>query len=294
MSRLVYLFFLFYSVSVFAADGAESQTTPPPSAGPQEEIRENETLPPSTAAPEVAKTESSRMTIKQLMIERNRAVVESSQPLQVGSELIATFPEQKQCALKVVAVDDKLANVDTSSCARAADLIVGQSLDPSLAIKEEVKLPPPIVTPKAPEEPRSAVNYEELRRELTDLQYMPSQKQWAVVFGYQQSSSDTRTDIKSNGKQITDVKTERDSLGGSLYFGLAKELAMSVGWGWVTNGSTETAYGPGSIFNGIDTKVRFGGYTDPSIGFKYRVTEMNHYNVITDVTSSAIPLVQLP
>ena len=75
-------------------------------------------------------------TIKQLLLNRNRVVVEGA-GMQVGQELIATFRNGSQCALKVTAVQGRIANADTSECSGAQYLTAGQSVERNLSIDEQ-------------------------------------------------------------------------------------------------------------------------------------------------------------
>jgi hypothetical protein len=240
--------------------------------------------------------EVNQIQIRQLMVERNRAVVESKAPLKEDAELIATFPDQKQCPLKVITAKENLANVDTGGCARASELKIGQTLEPSLALEE--KLPAPALLPVPPPPPGNhaveksrSSEPENVKREITDLQYMPEFGKLGMALQFEQRKSEVIASLNSNGKQIYDDNNTQEQMNGEIDFGLTKELSGALGWGWVTRGTDDTVYGPGSTLNGLDSKTQNLGYIDPVIALKYRVTEMGTYNSTTDLIFAYSPKV---
>ncbi len=102
-------------------------------------------------------------TIKQLLIERDRVVVSFKGELSEGAELVASFKDGKQCLLTVTTVKDKLANLSTSTCKLASDLVVGQKLERSMAVDEsgmmEAKKADRTGEPEKPRTPRAKSSF---------------------------------------------------------------------------------------------------------------------------------------
>jgi hypothetical protein len=156
MQKLLILIFCISTIAV-----SEEQPTVQTDAKPAAPVDVKPTTPGATqpeiqpevksAAPTEAKPAAQEQTyqIKQLHLDKNRAIVTSTQELREGSDLLATFANGKQCSLSVTASKDGIANVDTSKCANANDLVVGQKLEPSLLIDDTKKAEPTPIQPTA-------------------------------------------------------------------------------------------------------------------------------------------------
>lgn len=241
--------------------------------------------------------EAAKYQIRQLIVERNRAVIEFSGPLSEGQDLIASFSDSKQCPLKVVKVKGNLANLDTSLCARADDLQVGQTLEVSLALDEAKPAEPEALTvsassPKATvkkDEPIIEPPLDENKRDIFDLQFLPEQNKIVVALQYLILKSDLSATLDSSGKQIMDETVNSQQMNLAFSFGFTKELAASINFGYLIKSTSDTTFGPGSTLNGQESRVGALGYTDPTIGIKYRILEMDSRGAIGDLIVSYSP-----
>jgi hypothetical protein len=123
--QMLFTTILFFNFFANAQEVAGVKQESPPQQG-----QEARPLMEATAKPQSASTATA--VIKQVLPQRNQAMVEYTGDLSVGTDLIATFEDGKQCSLKISKVVGALATVDTSMCKTASDLVVGQKLDQSL------------------------------------------------------------------------------------------------------------------------------------------------------------------
>lgn len=257
----------------------------------------------------------SAITIKQILADRDRAVIQFTGGMKEGSEFLSTFPSGKQCVFKVTAFKDQYANIDTSKCAEAKDLVVGQKLEPSLAIEEPPVAPPavdstkdeatsaspevkPTPTPEfAPAQPALiaqpapalAQPEQSYQRELSDIQLMPLKGR--AIVGARYSRTKIENSVRNQTTSLTVVNAEetRAALDYYLSFGLADNLSIGLQFGSVIEHETSYVYGTGSNIPGLHTKTMAKGWIDPTLAMKYRFLERGAAPTIFDLTVAYSP-----
>lgn len=221
--------------------------------------------------------------LKQLLLSRNRAVVGFTGALEKGTELIATFPNQKQCSLNVVVIKGSLATVDTSSCGLASDLVVGQKLE-LLLLPEEVGERPPNKSAQSSQYLDSSY-----RRELTDLQYQPTLGHLILSTDYTNTYSEGTLNRSSGGQVVDSNRGTQDGFSSFIGYGFTNEFAAGLQIGDISSSVTDYTYGPGSALNGQKESYKSNGTTDPILEMQYRAIEQDASPVTVDLILAYSP-----
>ncbi len=231
-----------------------------------------------------------QIVIKQLLLDHSRVVVRFTGSLQPGADLVANFKNGSQCSLKVSAVRGAYADIDTSSCEFASNLVVGQRLERSLAVEnfEPVPHPAPSVDPIKPAEGKKVTSQGGYKRNLTDIQYLPEPRKFIASLGYSNTTT-TVSLVNGSSQLVTDSNETAGSVNALFAAGITKQLALGVGLGWVPSDSTQDTYGPGSTLNGQNQTFVSTGLQDPYFGFQYRMVEQNPGPLTLDLYLSYSP-----
>lgn len=240
-----------------------------------------------------------KITVRQLLPERQRAVIQFAGEMKVGDEVVATFPDGKQCAMKLTAIKGQLANIATTNCEQAANLKVGQELDTSLAIEEspaEVVVPQtPVATqaePAQPQVPSTAPTQKApkpKRREISDLLLMP--KKGRTVAGVAYSSGEETEDIKVKATSLGFAKVKQKTTGMSydVSYGVSDQFAVGLGIEQRLSSQTDATWGPASASSGVTTQTKSSGWGDPMFVMGYRIDDQVRTPFILGVTLGYSP-----
>lgn len=256
----------------------------------------------------LAQEQSDLGRIRQVLPGRNRAVVQlqSAQTANLNDELIATFKDGKQCALRVLDMKAGIVLVDTSDCSRADDLVVGQAVEKSLFIDSTATAPQPMPTPQSVQAvSRDKVaekatptpidkTFSELAVEgmrITDIAFRPLAHQFLIEPSLSFSSAELDASVELSGQKskFYDQTGIGNELSLSLAYGITDYFAIKTNIDYLIKASNEIRYGPASVNNGDWYRTNASGIRDPSFEISFRVPNLHADGASVDLTLSHTP-----
>ncbi len=229
--------------------------------------------------------EQNNILIKQVLPERGQAIVQTNSSVNVGSELIATFKDGKQCPLKVLKSNGNLSTIDTSTCKAANDLVAGQSLELSLFENDHQSAEPT----QRPIPGKAPVYFQEYERDLTDIQYQPPAGKSVVLIQYSKSLATNVYNITNSGSTLNNQSLSTETYNALYGYGFSKYFGAGLGFGYAPTSISTNAYGAGSSLSGQTLSYNSMGITNPFLQIQHRLEEQDDSAFNTDLILSYSP-----
>ncbi|KYG60980.1 hypothetical protein AZI86_18890 [Bdellovibrio bacteriovorus] len=198
--------------------------------------------------------------IRQIILSKNIVVVtsNSSEPIERGKILLATFQDNTQCPLKVVGQSANNITLDTSDCDKAKSLTLNQMLEPSLHVIDEP------VLEKQPKNKNASVSENVPlilpNRTMTDLGYLLQSGKFGIEGAF--FSQNEELSYYSGSTFAADQKTRRTNLGLIFSYGITDNFNASIRLILVPGENTE--------LSSLNTTYYSKGFKDPKASLIYR------------------------